>query len=189
MADTWKTAPVVFEWYGSYEDMTSRGWSFDAAVNFMLSNHVTMINNNIGRVPPEVMPQLEKLARLAGYRFVLREAAHAPAAKRGGQLAVDMKWANTGVGKLYRPYKLQLLLLDAAGKTACTSDAKADPRTWLPGEVAVSETLAVPATLPAGDYTLALSFVDPTGQRPPLHLAMDAPEHAGVYTISKLKIE
>ena len=180
---------MVFEWYGNYEDMLSRGWSFEAAVNFMLTNHVTMINDNIGRVPPEAMPQLQKLARLAGYRFVLREAAHAPATRRGGQLTVDMKWANTGVGKLYRLYKMQWLLLDAAGKTACTSDAKADPRTWLPGGFAVSETLALPATLPAGDYTLALSLVDPTGQRPPLRLAMDAPEQSGRYAISKVRVE
>ncbi|HEY5915270.1 MAG TPA: hypothetical protein VJA21_32210 [Verrucomicrobiae bacterium] len=39
-------------------------------------NHVTLINDNIGRFPPEAMPQLEKLARLAGARLVLREVAH-----------------------------------------------------------------------------------------------------------------
>jgi hypothetical protein len=189
MADTWKTAPVVFEWYGTYEDMKSRGWSFDAAVNFMLANHVSMINDNIGRVPPEALPQLQQLARLAGYRFVLREAAHVPAARRGGQLAVDMKWANTGVGKLYRPYKLQVLLLDAAGKAVCTSDAKSEPCDWLPGERAVSETLAIPATLPAGAYTLAVAIVDPAGQRPPLRLAMDAPEQSGRYSIGKVRVE
>ena len=76
MADTWKRAPIVFEWFGDYDYLQSRQWSFDAAVDFMLSNHVTLINDNIGRVPPEAMPQLEKLARLAGARFVLRELAH-----------------------------------------------------------------------------------------------------------------
>ena len=135
------------------------------------------------------MPQLQQLARLAGYRFVLREAAHVPAARRGGQLAVDMKWANTGVGKLYRPYKLQVLLLDAAGKAVCTSDAKSEPCDWLPGERAVSETLAIPATLPAGAYTLAVAIVDPAGQRPPLRLAMDAPEQSGRYSIGKVRVE
>ena len=66
MADAWKKAPVVFEWYGDYDYLKSKGWSFDAAVNFMLNNHVSLINDNVGRVPPEAMPQLEKLARLAG---------------------------------------------------------------------------------------------------------------------------
>ena len=38
MADTWKKAPVVFEWFGDFDYLKSRGWSFDAAVNFMLNN-------------------------------------------------------------------------------------------------------------------------------------------------------
>jgi len=45
-------APVVFEWYGDYDYLKSQGWSFDAAVNFMLNNHVSMINDNVGRVSP-----------------------------------------------------------------------------------------------------------------------------------------
>ena len=35
MAETWQRAPVVFEWFGNYEYLQSKGWSFDAAVNFM----------------------------------------------------------------------------------------------------------------------------------------------------------
>ena len=116
MADTWKRAPIVFEWFGDYAYLQSRQWSFDAAVDFMLSNHVTLINDNIGRVPPEAMPQLEKLARLAGARFVLRELAHEKSVKRGDLLNLRMKWANVGVGKLHRPYALRLFLLDAAGQ-------------------------------------------------------------------------
>jgi Domain of unknown function (DUF4832)/Beta-galactosidase len=190
MAEVWKKAPVVFEWYGDYDYMVNtRGWSFDAAVNFMLANHVTMINDNIGRVPPEAMPQLEKLARLAGYRFVLREVTHPSAVRRGANLSVDMKWANVGVGKLYRPFKLRLMLLDAAGRIACEADAKADPRDWLPGDRVVAGTLPIPATLQAGAYTLAVAVVDPSGQRPPLRLAMDAPEQSGRYSVSRVRVE
>jgi hypothetical protein len=189
MADAWKKAPVVFEWFLDYAYMQSRGWSFDAAVNFMLTNHVTLINDNLGSVPPEAMPQLEKLARLAGYRFVLRELTHASAAKRGLSLDVKMKWANVGVGKLYRPFKLRLTLLDASGQPVAVADAKADPRDWLPGDHDIAESLSVPAALPAGRYTLAIALVDPTGQRNPLRLAIDAPEQAGRYIVSKVTVE
>ena len=189
MADTWKKAPVVFEWFGDYAYLKSRGWSFDAAVNFMLANHVTLINDNVGRFPPEARPQLEKLARLAGYRFALRELSHSAAVKRDTNLNVNMKWANVGVGKLYRPFKLQVSLLDAAGASLFATEAKSDPRDWLPGERDVAESLQIPATLNAGDYTLAIALIDPSGQRPPLRLAMDAPEHAGRYTVSKVRVE
>jgi hypothetical protein len=92
MADTWKKAPVVFEWFGDFDYLKSRGWSFDAAVNFMLNNHVSVINDNFGRVPPKAMPQLEKLARLASYRFVLREVAHDKTVPSGAALDVPGRY-------------------------------------------------------------------------------------------------
>jgi len=189
MADTWKRAPVVFEWFGNYDYLKSRNWPFDAAVNFMLANHVTLINDNVGRVPPEAVPQLEKLARLAGARLVLRELAHERTVKRGAPLALDMKWANVGVGKLYRPYVLRLFLLDAEGRPALTADARADPRDWLPGEHHVAESFQVPPALRAGQYALALALVDPSGQRRPFRLAIDAPEKEGRYTVSQVAVE
>lgn len=188
MADTWKKAPVVFEWYGDYAYLKSRGWSFEAAVDFMLTNHVSLINDNIGRFPPEALPQLQKLARLAGYRLVLRELSHPEAAQAGSGVDVRMTWANVGVGKLYRPFKLHLSLLDAAGSSVLDQESPADPRDWLPGERALSETLRLPAALKPGEYALAVSLADPSGRRPPLRLAMDAPEQAGRYTVSTIRV-
>ena len=189
MADVWKHAPVVFEWFGDYDYLKSKGWSFDAAVNFMLTNHVTMINDNLGRVPPEALPQLNKLARLAGYRFVLREVAHEKSVARGAALAVKMKWANVGVGKLYRPFQLQLSLVNGAGQTVATAIAAADPRDWLPGERDVPAPLLIPASLPPGEYTLAVALTDPANQHSPLQLAMDAPVKQGWYQVSRVKVE
>ena len=189
MADTWKHAPVVFEWFGDYDYLQSRKWSFDAAVNFMLSNHVTLINDNFGRFPPEALPQLEKLARLAGARFVLRELAHEKTVKPGVPLTLQMKWANVGVGKLQRNYVLRLFLLDPAGQPAATADAKSAPRDWLPGEHVVSESFPLPSTLKAGDYTLALALVDPEGQQRAFRLATDLPEKEGRYEVSRVRVE
>jgi hypothetical protein len=189
MAETWKHAPVVFEWFGDYAYLQSHQWSFDAAVGFMLNNHVTLINDNIGHVPPEAMPQLEKLARLAGARFVLRELAHEKIVKRGTPLKLQMKWANVGVGKLHHPYALRLYLLDGTGRPVVNVEAKADPRDWLPAEHSLTESLPIPAAVEAGDYILALALVDPSAQRHPWRLAIAAPENEGRYEISKVKVE
>lgn len=189
MAETWKRAPVVFEWFGDYAYLQSRQWSFDAAVDFMLTNHVSLINDNIGRVPPQAMPQLEKLARLAGARFVLRELAHEKTVKRGTPLSLQMKWANVGVGKLYHPYAVRFYLLDATGKSILTAEAKADPRDWLPGEHSLTESISIPAGLEAGEYPLALALADPNAQRRTWRLAIAAPENEGRYEISKVKVE
>lgn len=189
MGDTWKRAPVVFEWFGNYEYLKSRDWSFDAAVNFMLSNHVTLINDNVGRVPPEAMPQLDKLARLAGARLVLRELGYEPTVKSGATLTLRMKWANVGVGKLYRPYTLRLFLLDAQGQPAIAAEAPVDPRDWLPGDHEVTAPVRLPSTVRPGAYELALTLEDRAGQRRPLRLAMDAPEHDGRYVVGRVKVD
>jgi hypothetical protein len=188
MADTWQRAPIVFEWFGNYDYLQSRQWSFDAAVDFMLRNHVTLINDNIGRVPPEAMPQLEKLARRAGARFVLRELTHAPTVSRGGLLNLQMKWANVGVGKLYRPYALRLFLLDATGQPVLSTDARADPRDWLPGEHSFEESLLVPQALAVGHYTVALMLGAGDGQGRPFRLAIDVPDQEGRYDLSTVNV-
>jgi hypothetical protein len=189
MADTWQRAPIVFEWFGNYDYLQSRQWSFEAAVDFMLRNHVTLINDNIGPVPPEAMPQLEKLARLAGARFVLRELTHERTVSRGGTLNLKMTWANVGVGKLYRPYVLRWFLLDDAGRPVLSADATAEPREWLPGEHQLAESLRVPGALAVGRYTLALTLVDPAGQRRPFRLAIDVPEAEGRYELSTVNVD
>jgi len=189
MATAWQRAPVVFEWFGNYEYLKSKDWSFDAAVNFMLTNHVTLINDNVGRVPPEAMPQLEKLARLAGARFVLRELAHKKELEAGASLHLESKWANVGVGKLHRQYVLRFSLLDSTGTVCSASDAKADPRAWLPGEHSVTESVPLPRSLKPGEYIVAVAIVDPAGLRRPFLLAIDAPEKGGLYSVSTLRIK
>ena len=180
---------MVFEWYGDFDYLKSQGWSFDAAVNFLLNNHVSMINDNIGRVPSEAMPQLEKLARLAGYRFVLREVAHQKSVQRGAVLDVTMKWANVGVGKLYLPFELRICLRNVAGQTVVTNKADTDPREWLPGEREVAATMQLAAGLERGDYTLAVALVDPANPWRTLNLAMDAPAKDGWYLVSHARVE
>ena len=189
MADTWQRAPVVFEWFGNYDYLQSKNWSFDAAVNFMLSNHVTLINDNVGHVPPGAMPQLERLARLAGARLVLRELGHESEVQRGGALHLEMQWANVGVGKLYHPFTLRCFLLDAQGRLCLTTDAKANPRAWLPGERSVAERLDVPSTLEPGPYTLEIGLVDPRSGGRPFHLAINVPEKEGRYAVGHVDIK
>jgi hypothetical protein len=187
-AEAWQRAPAVFEWYGDYAYLQKRAWSFDRAVAFMLANHVTLINDNVGAVPDEAMPQLRDLARRAGYRFVLREVSHAPAVRRGRKLTVEMRWSNTGVGRLYREFPLEVYLLDSAGRVAARVRAAADPRTWLPGDHTATATVEVPAKLARGDYGLAVALVDGEG-RAAIRLAIDARETDRMYRVSEVRVE
>ncbi len=189
-ADQWKRAPVVFEWFGPYEYLIERGWSFDRALDFMAANHVTFINDNVGKVPPEQMPKLEQLARRAGYRFVLREISHPESPARGETLTVDMKWSNVGVGKLYRRYPLVLYLLDSKGAIVVQQpQTDIDATGWLPGERSVAATLRLPTTLQAGQYMLGLALVDPASEKPAIRLAIDAPHTDRLYQLSPIRVK
>lgn len=187
-ADAWKRAPVVFEWYGDYSYLQKREWSFDRAVQFMLDNHLTIVNDNVGKVPPEAMPKLLELARRSGYRFVLREVSHAAKVRGGGTLAVKMRWGNTGVGRIFRAFPLEVYLLDGAGKVAAQVRSLADQRSWLPGDYGFTERLDVPAGLKRGDYALAVAMVDGEG-KPAVKLAIDAPETDRMYRVSTVNVQ
>jgi hypothetical protein len=149
---------------------------------------VTLINDNVGKVPPEAMPQLEQLARLAGARFVLRDIAYESEAVPGTSLRLKMNWANVGVGRLYRSYTLRFTLLDSLGKVCHESAGKADPGEWLPGEHSVLESVQLPEQLPAGEYRLAVQLADRAGLRRPFLLAIDAPEMGSRYVLGTVRI-
>lgn len=189
-ADQWKQAPVVFEWYGNYDYLQQRSWSFDRALDFMKANHVTFINDNVGKVPADQMPKLQQLARLAGYRFVLREVSHPGRVETGKALTVDMKWSNVGVGKLYRRHSLVLYLLDPNGTIVCHNvQSHVDPTAWLPGDVTVKASLAVPTTVHAGQYTVGVALVNPDSDKPAICLACTAPHTNRLYRLTQVVVE
>jgi len=187
MAGAWKKAPVVFEWYGDYPYMLSRQWPLDRAIRFMLDNHVSLINDNIGSVPPDVMPQLTELTRRSGYRFVLREVSHLKEAGRGTQLAVRMKWSNVGVARLYAKYGLELSLLDAQGKVVARTLTAVDPGSWLPGDIACEGAIGIGSGLQSGVYGIGLALVDTTG-RPAIRLAIDYPDADLRYRVGEVAV-
>jgi hypothetical protein len=175
----WRRAPAVFEWFGDRKYMESRKWSFADSLNFMLDNHVTYINDNIGRVPDEELPLLQDLERRAGYRFVLREVTQAV---RGPDVVVTMQWSNVGVAPIYREYRLQLSLVGADQSVAATLPA-ADAREWLPGD----HTVVARLQARPGTYTLMAALVG-AGGGPEIRLACHAPEEGLRYRIGTVRI-
>ena len=189
-ADQWKRALVVFEWYGPYDYLLQRGWSFDRALDFMAANHVTLINDNVGKVPDEQMAKLEQLARRAGYRFVLREISHPDSVYRSQSLAVHMKWSNVGVGKLYRHYPLALYLRDSRGAVVCRQvRGRYRSDSWLPGDGLSPQRCPCLPTSSGPNNTLGLALVDATSQEPAICLAIDAPQSERLYRLSSIRVK
>jgi predicted GH43/DUF377 family glycosyl hydrolase len=188
MEDAWKHSPVVFEWYGNYEYLVGRGWSFDTAVNFMLRNHVTIINDNIGKVPAEKMSQIDKLSRLSGARFVLNEISHQESVRLGSPLKVNMNWTNSGAGKVYKSYILKFFLLSELNEIVFEDSFNTDPSDWMPGEIMIQEEFQIPASLKKGTCKIAIALASTRGDQPPFKLAFDVKPVNGLYILSKVKL-
>ena len=188
MAEAWKTAPVVFEWYFNYDYFIKNGWSFEAAVEFMLKNHVTCVSDNVGKFPPEAQPLMDRLLRQAGARLVLREASYPALASPGTPHPLQLKWSNVGVGKIYKKTELQIVLINKAGQRAAVIKGMSDPCSWLPGDFNVTEKIMIPRTLPAGMYSIEIGLVDPKGQMPNFRLAIETPANTGNYKIGDLRV-
>lgn len=80
-----------------------------------------------------------------------------------------------------------LLANPGQGWMSQSRSSRSSPR--FPGEHPVSESFQLPAMLESGEYMLAVGVMDPNGQRPPLSLAIDAPENDGRYSVSRLTIK
>jgi hypothetical protein len=207
--DTWKTAPVAWETCWEMRKWVKDGWSLRYIFNYALALHGSYINNKSAPLPegPEVRPELERFLRRLGYRLVLKELKHQPQARAGEMLALSMKWQNTGSAPCYRPYRLAYRLTNDAGYGKVVRSKVAVNR-WLPGSidlftaeffkapqdlppgevVAVSDSLALPADIPAGQYVLSLAVVGEEG-KPVVRLGIKGRADDGWYPLSKLGVK
>ena len=211
--NAWQNAPVAWETCWDMRKWVSEGWSLRFIFNYALACHGSYVNNKSAPLPPgdDVRRELERFLRRLGYRLVLREMAHAGSVRAGGTLALNMKWQNVGSAPCYRPYRLAYRL------TTTTADGSARTfilpgqitvNRWMPGSVplftdeffreppdlpegevaTVTDRITLPADMPAGAYTLAVSVVDKPQGPPVVRLAIAGRDADGWYPLSRVVI-
>ncbi len=185
MGDAWKNAPVIFEWWGNYDYLQSVGWSFEESVDFITSNHASIVNDNIGTVPDDQMPVLNNLAKVLGTRLVLNSIENNSNVNRGDSLVLKFSFSNKGIAKLYQKYVLRITLFDSTGNIVQTVDANADPTTWLPGDYQFVERVFIPLDRAAGNYKIGVGIVDPEGVYPMWNLANTLTARGSSYVVSE----
>lgn len=207
--DVWKTAPAAFETCWDMRKWVSEGWSLRYIFNYALAGHASIINNKSAPLPPgaNVRGEIERFLRRLGYRLVLREFQNSPTAKPGQKLELAMKWQNVGSAPCYKPYRLayRLSRTDGYGKVFISPVAV---NRWLPGSiemfmpdffkqpgdlppgplVSVSDSISMPADVPAGRYTLSIAVVDAASSSPIIKLSIKGRAPDGWYPISNVEI-
>ena len=70
-----------------------------------------------------------------------------------------------------------------------TNAAQIRPTQWLPGNHDVAATLFLPASLPAGRYTLGVALIDPLTEKPAIRLASDIPHKNRLHHVSHITVK
>ena len=149
MADVWRDRPVWFEFYCDCQDLKARGWSLPQSVEWMLTNHVTVVNAtpynpwNLGD-DPESFALLHEIDLYAGARLVPTKAV---VRRSDRQISVRFSGVNRGVARIHLPYALQFVVSDSNGVERFVHESSADPGAWFPGEFNVIESFNLPADL------------------------------------------
>jgi hypothetical protein len=96
-----------------------------------------------------------------GYRLSLLETVTSPTVRQGSEFQLQVQIENTGFAS---PMLLRPVYLVLAGRDGISSyPILVDPRRWEPGKHTFTASIALPASLPAGEYRLALWLPDPSG--------------------------
>ncbi|MBQ4393818.1 MAG: DUF4832 domain-containing protein [Paludibacteraceae bacterium] len=102
----------------------------------------------------------DELDRKMGYRYQLVSGTYSDAATAGGTMSVNISLKNVGYAPLYNYRRACIVLKN--GSTTYSIPLTSDPRRWAPNGATtnITETLTVPAGVPAGTYDLYLHMPD-----------------------------
>jgi hypothetical protein len=186
MQDAWKLAPVSFEVCWVMQTWKDKGWDVDYIIDQSLKWHISSFNAKSSSVPEEWQPEVKRWLNRMGYRFVLRKFTYPAAVKPQAKLEFASWWENKGVAPCYRQWPLALRLKGAGHSEVLETDA--DIRNWLPGDALYDDAVFIPASMPVGEYDLAIALIDPRTREPKVKLAIAGMEADGWYTLGKIKI-
>ncbi|MFC1716585.1 DUF4832 domain-containing protein, partial [Candidatus Poribacteria bacterium] len=178
---------------------------FIDAVRWLHCNHVGWVAN-YDHGDAEARAGAAEVQKALGYRFVL-ESVHYPGKVSADQtLEVRFSIRNTGSGPLYYNWPVEVSLLKPDSREVVWSDvfADLDTRKWLPGEQWNKESQAydvppqsyhidgefqLPASIPKGEYILALAILDPAGMLPSVRFAIRNYYNGGRHPIGRIGVD
>lgn len=198
LKDRWKTQPIggeiTWNWgslakFKSFEEVVKDPEYFKLTLKQIRNLHC----NHLGGITwanfedKAFLAAAEPLQKAMGYRFVLDQAVYSPRVDNGKSISVKFNLTNTGSSPFYYNWPVQLSLLDPRTfqPVWSTTLKKVDISQWMPGdewdEAKQQYSIAAPvytidqqvklSGVSKGKYILALSIIDPAGNKPAIRFA------------------
>ncbi|MBN8548734.1 MAG: DUF4832 domain-containing protein [Deltaproteobacteria bacterium] len=187
--NAWKTAPVAMESCWTMAYWANQNWDTDYLLQWAVDNHVSEVHNKNSSVPTHMIPKVNEMLKKLGYRFVLKQLSHAKSINAGEALTLSMDWENKGNAPSYRNYVLGVQIRTAGGSVVATFATPTQVKAWLPGAFSVDQAITIPSNLAAGQYTVAISIVDPGTKQPKVQLANAGKDGNGWYPLTTLEVK
>jgi len=193
MPNFWLDAPSGGE-FGYYPGLQ---WLEDSAMEETLrqarETHISWLGPCCPvqiEVGDKLQPNIDKMMKTMGYRFVITSVTHADTIKAGDTLDISMDWLNKGVAPFYFDWPIEISLANSSGKIVARSTANDDITTILPDEELTNFTpnLKIPSDLPKGQYKLCVAILDPETNKPGIQLAIDGKRSDGRYSLSTVDV-
>jgi hypothetical protein len=103
---------------------------------------------------------MDNIKRNLGYRFVLQSAVLPDNVVKGSSMNITLNLVNRGYASPYNKRTAKLVLRNKKTGEAKSFDLATDVRKWYSGDNKVTESIAIPADFPAGDYEMLLNLPD-----------------------------
>jgi len=188
----WKRAPSGGE-FGNADQ--AREYVRDDRIGSVLAmarrSHLSWIGATLHadmELNAEEQANLDKLVKLMGYRFRVKQATLPAAVLPGSQAAVTLEIANEGVAPFYYDWPVELSLTDAGGKLVARTVQRGVVTGWMPGDTKTKLSLAIPRDAREGVHRLRLAILDPADMRPGVELAMEGRQPDGRYELAELEV-
>lgn len=166
--------PMMSEFLGGYGAGKKGGkawvdWMIDDALSIH-PNYVALLGWQGGdaldfiRERPDLV---EKGLRTMGYRLVPTALTYPTSIRGGEKIIVEATWVNRGVGRMTRDAAVSFSLVNGEGKAIATAEGGTlATHEWVKGKEYASHNEAAFEGVPAGEYQLAMTLIDPqSGKR------------------------
>ena len=187
---TWNYGSFYNEGCRSLEDVLAKDYRRQTVIDQVRALHV----NHLGGVTwakwdnQQFYNNASTIQKIMGYRFVIKEFSYPEKVEIGKPFEVSFSVLNTGSSPFYYDWPVEISLITADSHVVVWSTTLKSPKIsqWMPGDEwdaatqsykkpaeinTVTESIYIEKQIPAGQYAIAISVLDPAGMLPSLRFA------------------